>query len=99
MEYYRFGGKTGVSTGIGNDGTVIVGFEHLNRTYKIGETLNPAEASPETYLIFDNLESIDAVIEKFKLAKDLLKREMLNNENTEYDYGHDINNRNYGTDY
>ena len=99
MEYYRFGGKTGVSTGIGNDGTVFVGFEHLNRTCKIGETLNPADASPETYLIFDKLESIDVVIDKFTHAKELLKRQILNLENDEYDYGHDINNKNYGTDY
>jgi hypothetical protein len=99
MEYYRFGGKVGVSTGIGNDGTAFVAFEHLNRMCKIGENLNPADASPETYLIFNNLESIDVVIEKLKHAKDLLKREMLNHENDEYDYGHDINNRNYEADY
>ena len=55
MEYYRFGGKVGVSTGKGNDGTVFVAFEHLNRTREIGEHLNPADASPETYLIFNNL--------------------------------------------
>ena len=46
MEYYRFGGKVGVSTGKGNDGTVFVAFEHLNRTCEIGEHLNPAEAAP-----------------------------------------------------
>lgn len=99
MEYYRFGGKVGVSTGKGSDGTVFVAFEHLNRTCEIGEQLNPAEASPETYLIFNNLESIDVVIDKLKYAKDLLKQEMLNNQNDEYNYGHNINNRNYGTDY
>ena len=99
MEYYRFGGKVGVSTGKGNGGTVFVAFEHLNRTCEIGEHLNPAEASPETYLIFNNLESIDVVIDKLKHAKDLLKQEMLNNQNDEYNYGHNINNRNYGTDY
>ena len=99
MEYYRFGGKVGVSTGKGSDGTVFVAFEHLNMTYNIGEHLNPAEASPETYLIFNNLESIDVVIDKLKHAKDLLKQEMLNNRNDEYNYGHNINNRNYGTDY
>lgn len=99
MEYYRFGGKVGVSTGKGSDGTVFVAFEHLNRTCEIGEHLNPADASPETYLIFNNLESIDVVIDKLKHAKDLLKQEMLNNQNDEYNYGHNINNRNYGTDY
>lgn len=99
MEYYRFGGKVGVSTGKGSDGTVFVAFEHLNRTCEIGEHLNPVEASPETYLIFNNLESIEVVIDKLKHAKDLLKHEMLNNENDEYNYGHNINNRNYGTDY
>lgn len=99
MEYYRFGGKVGVSTGIGNDGTAFVSFEHLDREYKIGEHLNPADASPETYLIFNNLESIDVVIEKLNRAKELLKREMLNLENDEYDYGHNINIRNNGTDY
>ena len=90
MEYYRFGSKIGVSTGKGNGGTVFVAFEHLNRTCEIGEHLNPAEASPETYLIFNNLESIDVVIDKLKHAKDLLKQEMLNNENDEYNYGHNI---------
>lgn len=99
MEYYRFGGKVGVSTGKGNDGTVFVAFEHLNRTCEIGEHLNPKDASPETYLIFNNLESIEVVIDKLKHAKDLLKQEMLNNANAEYNYGHNINNRNYGTDY
>ena len=99
MEYYRFGGKVGVSTGKGSDGTVFVAFEHLNRTCEIGEHLNPAEASPETYLIFNNLENIDVVIDKLKHAKDLLKQEMLNNANDEYNYGHNISNRNYGTDY
>lgn len=99
MEYYRFGGKIGVSTGKGSDGTVFVAFEHLNRTCEIGEHLNPKDASPETYLIFNNLESIDVVIDKLKHAKDLLKQEMLNNSNDEYNYGHNISNRNYGTDY
>jgi len=99
MEYYRFGGNVGVSTGIGSDGTAFVGFEHLDRTYKVGEHLNPEEATPETYLIFNNFESIDVVIDKLKHAKELLKREMLKYENGEYDYGHDINNRNDGTDY
>ena len=78
MEYYRFGGKVGVSTGKGNDGTVFVAFEHLNRTYGIGEQLNPDEALPETYLIFNNLESIEVVIDKLKHAKALLNQEMLN---------------------
>lgn len=99
MEYYRFGGKVGVSTGKGNDGTVFVAFEHLNRICEIGEHLNPKDASPETYLIFNNLESIEVVIDKLKHAKDLLKQEMLNNSNDEYNYGHNVNNRNYGTDY
>ena len=45
------------------------------------------------------VESIDIVIDKFKHAKELLKRQMLNLDNDEYDYGHDINNKNYGTDY
>ena len=99
MEYYRFGGKVGVSTGKGSDGTVFVAFEHLNRTYEIGEHLNPADASPETYLIFNNLESIEVVIDKLKHAKDLLKQEMLNYENDEYNYGHNVNNRNYEADY
>jgi hypothetical protein len=90
MEYYRLGGKVGVSTGKGKDGTVFVAFEHLNRTCEIGEHLNPAEASPETYLIFNNLESIEVVIDKLKHAKDLLKQEMLNNENDEYNYGHNV---------
>lgn len=99
MKYYRFGGNVGVSTGIGNDGTVFVGFEHLDKTHKVGEHLNPDDADPETFLIFNNLESIDVVIDKLKQAKDLLKQGILNYENGEYDYGHNVSNRNNGTDY
>lgn len=99
MKYYRFGGAVGVSTGIGNDGTVFVGFEHLDKTHKVGENLNPDEATPETFLIFNNLESIDIVIDKLEQAREILKQGILNYENSEFDYGHNINNRNNGTDY
>ena len=99
MEVYEFGGQVGVSSGSRIDGKVFVGFEHLDRNHQIGETLDPKTARMSTALVFDKIESIDVVIEKLESAKRLLKRQMLNLENDEYDYGHDINNSNYGTDY
>ena len=93
MEYYIFNGNVDAYAGMSNDGALIR-FKDLIRTYDGDEHLNTIEAIPETYLVFNDLESIDIFIDKLKQAKTLLKREMLNSENDEFEYGHDIINRN-----
>ena len=93
MEYYIFNGNVDAYAGMSNDGALIR-FKDLIRTYDGDEHLNTIEAIPETYLVFNNIESIDIFIDKLKQAKALLKREMLNSENDEFEYGHDIINRN-----
>ena len=93
MEYYIFNGNVDACAGISNEG-VLVRFEDLIRSYDGDEHLNTIEAIPETYLVFNDLESIDIVIDKLKQAKTLLKRQMLNSENSEFEYGHNIINRN-----
>ena len=93
MEYYIFNGNVDACAGMSNDGALIR-FKDLIRTYDGDEHLNTIEAIPETYLVFNDLESIDIFIDKLKQAKALLKREMLNSENDEFEYGHDIINRN-----
>ena len=93
MEYYIFNGNVDACAGMSNDGALIR-FKDLIRTYDGDEHLNTIEAIPETYLVFNDLESIDIFIDKLKQAKALLKREMLNSENSEFEYGHDIINRN-----
>ena len=92
MEYYIFNGNVDACAGMSNDGALIR-FKDLIRTYDGDEHLNTIEAIPETYLVFNNIESIDIFIDKLKQAKALLKREMLNSENDEFEYGHDIINR------
>ena len=92
MEYYIFNGNVDAYAGMSNDGALIR-FKDLIRTYDGDEHLNTIEAIPETYLVFNDLESIDIFIDKLKQAKALLKREMLNSENDEFEYGHDIINR------
>lgn len=92
MEYYIFNGNVDAYAGMSNDGALIR-FKDLIRTYDGDEHLNTIEAIPETYLVFNNIESIDIFIDKLKQAKALLKREMLNSENDEFEYGHDIINR------
>ena len=92
MEYYIFNGNVDACAGMSNDGALIR-FKDLIRTYDGDEHLNTIEAIPETYLVFNNIESIDIFIDKLKQAKALLKREMLNSENSEFEYGHDIINR------
>ena len=92
MEYYIFNGNVDACAGMSNDGALIR-FKDLIRTYDGDEHLNTIEAIPETYLVFNDLESIDIFIDKLKQAKALLKREMLNSENDEFEYGHDIINR------
>ena len=92
MEFYTFNGNVDAYAGMSNDG-VLIRFKDLIRTYDGDEHLNTIEAIPETYLVFNNLESIDIVIDKLKQAKALLEREMLNYENSEFEYGHDIINR------
>ena len=92
MEFYIFNGNVDACAGMSNDG-VLIRFKDLIRTYDGDEHLNTIEAIPETYLVFNDLESIDIVIDKLKQAKALLKREMLNSENSEFEYGHDIINR------
>ena len=93
MEYYIFNGNVDAYAGMSNDGALIR-FKDLIRNYDGDEHLNTIEAIPETYLVFNNLESIDIVIDKLKQAKGILKRQMLNSENDEFEYGHDIINRN-----
>ena len=93
MEYYIFNGNVDAYAGMSNDGALIR-FKDLIRTYDGDEHLNTIEAIPETYLVFNNIESIDIFIDKLKQAKALLKREMLNSENDEFEYGHNIINRN-----
>ena len=97
MEYYIFNGNVDACVGMSNDGALIR-CEDLIRTYDGDEHLNTIESIPETYLVFNNVESIDIVIDKLNQAKALLKREMLNSENDEFEYGHDIINRNDETD-
>ena len=97
MEFYIFNGNVDACAGMSNDGALIR-FKDLIRTYDGDEHLNTIEAIPETYLVFNNIESIDIFIDKLKQAKALLKREMLNSENDEFEYGHDIINRNDDTD-
>ena len=97
MEFYIFTGNVDAYAGMSNDGALIR-FKDLIRTYDGDEHLNTIEAIPETYLVFNNIESIDIFIDKLKQAKALLKREMLNSENDEFEYGHDIINRNDDTD-
>ena len=92
MEYYLFNGNVDACAGMSNEG-VLVRFEDLIRSYD-DEHLNTIEAIPETYLVFNDLESIDIVIDKLKQAKGILKRQMLNSENSEFEYGHNIINRN-----
>ena len=92
MEYYIFNGNVDAYAGMSNEGALIR-FKDLIRTYDGDEHLNTIEAIPETYLVFNNIESIDIFIDKLKQAKALLKREMLNSENDEFEYGHDIINR------
>ena len=97
MEYYIFNGNVDACAGMSNEG-VLIRFEDLIRNYDGDEHLNTIEAIPETYLVFNNIESIDIFIDKLKQAKALLKREMLNSENDEFEYGHDIINRIDDTD-
>ena len=97
MEYYIFNGNVDACVGMSNDGALIR-FKDLIRNYDGDEHLNTIEAIPETYLVFNDLESIDIFIDKLKQAKALLKREMLNSENDEFEYGHDIINRIDDTD-
>lgn len=90
-QIFNFGnGEVGVGSGKADDGRSVVALKYLEPgKYKTGDPVNENfEDNNDVVMYFSSLESIDVLIRHCKKAKEILKREMLNNQNDEYNYGH-----------
>lgn len=100
-QIFNFGnGEVGVGSGKAADCRSVVVLKYLEPgKYKTGDPINENfEDNNDVVMYFSSVESIDVLIKHCKQAKEILKREMLNNQNDEYNYGH-TKLKDYGTDY
>ena len=99
-QIFNFGnGEVAVGSGNAEDGRSVVVLKYLEPgKYKSGESVPENFDDHDVVMYFSTLESIDVLIEHCMEARRILRKEMLNNENGEYTYGHDRKDT-YGTDY
>lgn len=78
------------------DGTVNVCLNEQNKVYHIYNTRNDGSNPLENLdicLHFRSVQALDNLIDKLKFAKRMLAYEMLLNQNDEYSYGHNVENK------
>ena len=100
-QIFNFGnGEVAVGSGKAADGRSVVALKYLEPgKYKTGDPVTGhTEDNSDVIMYFSSVESIDVLIKHCKQAKEILKREILNNQNDEYNYGHN-KLKDYGTDY
>lgn len=90
--FYFGNGEVGVGSGKAEDGRSVVVLKYLEPgKYKTGDPVNENfEDNNAVVMYFSSIESIDVLIKHCKQAKEILKREILNNQNDEYNYEHNV---------
>lgn len=83
-QIFNFGdGEVGVGSGKTDDGRSVVVLKYLDPgKYNTGDIVNENfEDNYDVIMYFSNMKSIDVLIEQCEEAKEILKREMINNQN------------------
>jgi hypothetical protein len=90
-QIFNFGnGEVAVGSGSAEDGRSVVVLRYLEPgKYKSGDSVPETFDDHDVVMYFSTLESIDVLIEHCMEARRILRKEMLNNENGEYTYGHE----------
>ena len=94
--YIQVNDKTDIKSGIFKDGSVFVTISQEDRIYKLNDINNSGEQNQrdlDVYLHFASTDDIKKLITSLESIKHNLYYAMLNNQNDEYNYGHNVENK------
>ena len=94
--YIQVNDKTDIKSGIFKDGSVFVTISQQDRIYKPNDINNSGEQNQkdlDVYLHFSSTDDIKKLITSLESIKHNLYYAMFNNQNDEYNYGHNVENK------
>lgn len=94
--YIQINESTDITSGKYNDGSVFVSIGQKDRIYPIIDINNSGENNSRElglYLHFRDVKDIDNLRQALDNIRSTLYLEMLNNQNDEYNYGHNVENK------
>lgn len=94
--YVQINESTDIKSGMFKDGSVFVTISQEDRIYKLNDINNSGEQNQkdlDVYLHFTSTDDIKKLITSLEIIKHNLYYAMLNNQNDEYNYGHNVENK------
>ena len=94
--YIRINESTDIHAGKFIDGSVFVSIAQKDNLYPIIDINNKGENNSRElglYIHFRDIKDIDNLRQALDNIRSTLYLEMLNNQNDEYNYGHDVENK------
>lgn len=94
--YIQINESTDIKSGMFKDGSVFVTISQEDRIYKLNDINNSGEQNKkdlDVYLHFTSTDDIKKLITSLEIIKHNLYYAILNNQNDEYNYGHNVENK------
>ena len=102
--YYQFGTgsvlmTSGWLTTDNNEQHAFWGLETTDEPHTPGEYCDTSKANPDTILVFPNIQSIELAIDSLKTLRNEFRQALLEADNDEFNYGHNVDFKKDSSEY